>query len=208
MGDDRLAQQIAFLLEADKLKTVLRRTPLTDASRPENSAEHSWHLVLAAIVLAEQATVQVDLLRVLEMLTMHDLVEIDAGDTFAYDADHLGTKAERERTAADRIFALLPPDLGARLRGRWEEFEAHKTPEARFANALDRLQPLLQNACAGGGSWRDHEVTRAQVLHRMDPIRSTMPNLWPRVMEIVEAFCAAGVLRGDTPVAGGPDGSR
>jgi putative hydrolase of HD superfamily len=198
---ERLAQQIAFLLEADKLKAILRRTPLTDASRPENSAEHSWHLVLAAIVMAEHATMQVDLLRVLEMLTVHDLVEIDAGDTFAYDDGHLGTKVERERAAADRIFALLPPDQGARLRESWEEFEAHETAEARFANALDRLQPLLQNACAGGGSWRDHEVTREQVLRRMDPIRSTMPDLWPQVLEIVEAFCASGVLRGDTPAA-------
>jgi len=194
---DRLAQQIAFLLEADKLKRILRRTPLTDASRPENSAEHSWHLVLAAVVLREHATTDVDLLRVLEMLTVHDLVEIDAGDTFAYDAGHLGTKAERERAAADRIFALLPPDQAARLRERWEEFEAHETPEARFANALDRLQPLLQNACAGGGSWRDHEVTRQQVLRRMDPIRSTMPDLWPRVLEIIEAFCTSGILRSE-----------
>ena len=205
---NRLAQQIAFLLEADKLKTVLRRTPLTDASRPENSAEHSWHLVLAAIVLAEHGTTSVDLLRVLEMLTVHDLVEVDAGDTFAYDAGHLGTKAERERVAADRIFALLPPDQGARLRARWEEFEAHETPEARFANALDRLQPLLQNACAGGGSWRDHEVTRAQVLRRMDPIRSTLPDLWPRVMEIIETFCASGVLRGENPAATPSGGQR
>jgi putative hydrolase of HD superfamily len=203
---DRLAQQIAFLLEADKLKSVLRRTPLTDGSRPENSAEHSWHLALAAIVMAEHVTTKIDLLSVLEMLTVHDLVEVDAGDTFAYDAGHLNTKAERERAAADRIFALLPSDQGARLRARWEEFEAHETAEARFANALDRLQPLLQNACAGGGSWRDHEVTRDQVLRRMDPIRSTMPDLWPRVQEIIDAFCASGVLRGDMPAAGRPGG--
>jgi len=195
---DRLAQQIAFLLEADKLKTILRRTPLTDGSRPENSAEHSWHLVLTAMVMREHVTVDVDLLRVLEMLTVHDLVEVDAGDTFAYDAGRLDTKADRERAAADRIFALLPPDQGARLRACWEEFEAHETAEARFANALDRLQPLLQNACAGGGSWRDHEVTRQQVLRRMDPIQSTMPDLWPRVLEIIEAFCASGILRGDS----------
>ena len=193
---DRLAQQIAFLLEADKLKTVLRRTPLTDGSRPENSAEHSWHLVLAALVLREHVTVEVDLLRVLEMLAVHDLVEIDAGDTFAYDPGHLGTKADREREAADRIFAMLAPDQCERLRARWEEFEAHETPEARFANALDRLQPLLQNARAGGGSWSSHEVTRQQVLRRMDPIRSTMPDLWPRVLDIIDAFSSAGVLRG------------
>jgi putative hydrolase of HD superfamily len=199
MSDDRLAQQIAFLIEADKLKQVLRRTPLTDASRPENSAEHSWHLVLAAMVMAEHLEATVDLLRVVEMLAVHDLVEIDAGDTFAYDAGHLGTKTERERAAADRIFALLPQDQAARFRALWEEFEAHETPEARFANALDRLQPLLQNACAGGGSWRDHEVTRQQVLHRMDPIKSTMPEVWPKVLEIIDKFCAAGVLRRESP---------
>ena len=205
MSTDRLTQQIAFLLEADRLKTILRRTPLTDGSRLENSAEHSWHLVLAAIVLAERTAADVDLLCVLEMLAVHDLVEIDAGDTFAYDASHLGTKAERERLAADRIFALLPPDQAARLRARWEEFEAHATPEACFANALDRLQPLLQNARAGGGSWRAHDVTRQQVLHRMEPIRSTLPVLWSRVLGIVDDFCAKGVLRTDQPAVGTPD---
>ena len=205
--NDRLAQQIAFLLEADKLKTILRRTPITDTSRPENSAEHSWHLVLAAIVLAERTAPVIDLLRVLEMLAVHDLVEIDAGDTFAYDAGHLDTKTERERAAADRIFALLPPDQGAQLRARWEEFEAHETPEARFANALDRLQPLLQNACAGGGSWSSHDVTRAQVFGRMEPIRTTMPDVWPHVVEIIERFCASGVLRRDA-AAPSPSGGK
>jgi putative hydrolase of HD superfamily len=201
MADDRLAQQIAFLLEADKLKQIVRRTPLTDASRAENSAEHSWHLVLAAIVMAEHVPVPVDLLRVLEMLTVHDLVEIDAGDTFAYDPSDLGTKADRERAAADRLFALLPPDQAARLRAVWEEFEAQETAEARFANALDRFQPLLQNACARGGSWRDHALTREQVLHRMDPIKSMLPDVWPRVLAIVDAFCAAGVLRTQSDAA-------
>jgi 5'-deoxynucleotidase YfbR-like HD superfamily hydrolase len=149
---DRLTQQIEFLIEADKLKQVLRRTPLADRSRRENSAEHSWHLILAAIVLREYSAAQIDLLRVLEMLAVHDLVEIDAGDTFAYDTQDLVTKAERERSAADRVFALLPTDQASRLRSLWEEFEAQETPEACFANAMDRLQPLLQNACAQGGS--------------------------------------------------------
>ena len=161
---DRLTQQVEFLIEADKLKQVLRRTPLADRSRRENSAEHSWHLILAAIVLREYSAAQIDLLRVLEMLAVHDLVEIDAGDTFAYDTQDLVTKAERERSAADRVFALLPADQASRLRSLWEEFEAQETPEACFANAMDRLQPLLQNACAQGGSWRDHDVERAQVL--------------------------------------------
>jgi putative hydrolase of HD superfamily len=192
---DRLTQQIEFLIEADKLKQVLRRTPRADRSRKENSAEHSWHLVLAAIVLREYSTAEIDLLRVLEMLAVHDLVEIDAGDTFAYDAQDLVTKAERERAAAERVFALLPADQGSRLRSLWEEFEAQETPEACFANAMDRLQPLLQNACAQGGSWRDHDVERAQVLRRMAPIQSAVPAAWPLVMKIVDDFCASGLLR-------------
>ena len=195
---DRLTQQIEFLIEADKLKQVLRRTPLTDRSRKENSAEHSWHLVLAAIVLREYSAAEVDLLRVLEMLAVHDLVEIDAGDTFAYDTQDLVTKAERELAAAERVFALLPADQASRVRSLWEEFEAQETPEACFANAMDRLQPLLQNACAQGGSWRDHDVERAQVLRRMAPIQSAVPAAWPLVMKIVDDFCASGLLRTTT----------
>ncbi len=197
MPHDRLAQQIAFLVEADKLKGILRRTPLVDLSRQENSAEHSWHLVLAAILMREHMSVAFDLLHALEMLTIHDLVEIDAGDTFAYDAAGQVTKAEREHGAADRIFGLLPPDQTAYLRGLWEEFEAHQTPEARFANAMDRLQPLLQNARSNGGSWRTHDLTRDQVLGRMAPIESALPDVWPVVVEIVDAFCASGLIRAD-----------
>jgi putative hydrolase of HD superfamily len=195
LSDDRLAQQIAFLIEADKLKQVIRRTPLTDGSRKENSAEHSWHLALTAIVLREYSADEVDLQRVLEMLAVHDLVEIDAGDTFAYDTQDLGTKAEREQAAADRVFALLPPDEGSRLRMLWEEFEAHETADARFANAVDRLQPLLQNASANGGSWRDYDIDRSQVLRRMAPIQRAVPAAWPLVMKIVDDFCASGLLR-------------
>ena len=204
MSDDRLAQQIAFLIEADKLKQVIRRTPLTDGSRRENSAEHSWHLALTAIVLREYSAEEVDLLRVLEMVAVHDLVEIDAGDTFAYDAQDLLTKAEREQAAADRVFALLPADEGARLRLLWEEFEAHETADARFANAVDRLQPLLQNASAKGGSWRDYDVERSQVLRRMAPIQQAVPAAWPLVLKIVDDFCASGLLR-TGPVSAGPE---
>lgn len=195
MPDDRLTQQIAFLVEADKLKKIERRTPLIDSSRRENSAEHSWHLILAAIVMAEYMPVKLDLLRVLEMLAVHDLVEIDAGDTFAYDPHHQLTKAEREAVAAERIFALLPEKQAERLRALWDEFEEHKTAESRFANAIDRLQPLLQNSCSAGGSWRDQELKREQVLRRMAPIESALPAVWPRVVEIIDAFCASGVLR-------------
>ena len=194
--NNRLAEQMAFLVEADKLKTVIRRTPLTDNSRLENSAEHSWHLALAAMALSEHAPPTLDLRRVLELVTVHDLVEIDAGDTFAYDAVGHETKAERERVAADRIFGRLPPDQSARFRAIWEEFEAHETTESRFANALDRLQALLQNMKAGGGSWTVHGVTRRQVLTRMAPVESALPGVWPFVLDVIDRFCASGAIVG------------
>ncbi len=195
MPENRIAQQIAFLVESDKLKNVLRRTPLVDASRPENSAEHSWHLVLAAIVMREYVAEDCDLLRALELMAVHDLVEIDAGDTFAYDTGGLMTKAIRELAAADRIFGLLPDEQASYFRALWEEFEARETAESRFANALDRFQPLLQNASSGGGSWRNHSLTRDQVLQRMAPVEIALPRLWPTVLEIVDSFCASGMLR-------------
>ena len=202
MAADRLARQIAFIVEADRLKSIIRRTPLTDGSRLENSAEHSWHLALAALVLREYVAEPVDLLRVLELVTVHDLVEIDAGDAFAYDAAAQSTKAELEQAAADRLLGLLPDDQTEYVRALWEEFEAQATMEARFANSLDRLQPLLQNAHAGGGSWRTHDLTRADVLRRMAPIETAVPALWPSVVEIIDRFCAAGVLRDGNPTAG------
>jgi putative hydrolase of HD superfamily len=195
MPDDRLGRQVAFLIEADKLKTILRRTSLVDSSRRENSAEHSWHLALAAMVVREYTCVELDLGRALEIVTVHDLVEIDAGDTFAYDAAGQATKVERELAAADRLFGLLPPDQSSYLRALWEEFEVQETAESRFANAVDRLQPLLQNAGSGGGSWRTQQLTRHQVLQRMRPIESALPRLWPLVVEIIDSFCASGVIR-------------
>jgi len=194
VADDRLLRQIAFLIEADKLKNIIRRTSLVDSSRQENSAEHSWHLALAVLLLGEHVPFEFDLLRALEMLTVHDLVEIDAGDTFAYDPAGQVTKAERERIAAERIFGLLPADQASRLRELWEEFEVQQTPTARVANAVDRLQPLLQNAYSDGGSWRFHHVTRGQVLYRMAPIESTLPDVWPMVLEIIDSYCASGLI--------------
>jgi len=192
---DRLHQQVRFLVEADKLKSIVRRTPLVDGSRQENTAEHSWHLILAAMVLREYTSAPLDLLHALEMTAVHDLVEIDAGDTFAYDKAAQTTKAAREHAAADRIFGLLPEDQRAHFRALWEEFEAQATSEARFANALDRFQPLLQNAHAGGGSWGTLSLTTSDVYRRMAPIESAMPDLWPTVVRVIEAFSAAGVLR-------------
>jgi len=193
--DDRLTRQLAFLVEADKLKRINRRTPLIDGSRLENSAEHSWHLVLAALVLREHVREPFDLVRVLELAAVHDLVEIDAGDTFAYDTSAQLDKSAREQAAAERIFGLLPADQSSYFRELWVEFEAQQSIEARFANSLDRFQALLLNANAGGGSWRTHEVTRAAVLRRMAPIESTLPSVWAVVTEIIETFSASGVLR-------------
>jgi putative hydrolase of HD superfamily len=195
MSNERLAQQIAFLVEVDRLKTVLRRTPVSDNSRLENSAEHSWHLALAAMTLHEYGPEGMDTSRVLELVVVHDLVEIDAGDTFAYDVAGQDTRAARERAAADRIFGLLPVDQAHRLRSLWEEFEAISTPEARFANALDRLQALLQNMKAGGGSWAAYEVTREQVLRRMAPVEAALPHVWPFVCEVIDRYCAMGAIR-------------
>jgi putative hydrolases of HD superfamily len=197
----RLERQVAFLVEADKLKTIIRRSPLVDRSRGENSAEHSWHLLLTAMVLREHLAGEVkgcDLLRALQLMVIHDLVEIDAGDTFAYDPAGQEAKAARELAAADRIFGLLPADQAAEFRAFWEEFEARTSPEARFAHAMDRIQPLLQNASSGGGSWSNHDVTRDQVLRRMAPIETDLPAVWPLVLEIIDTFCAAGVIR-DVP---------
>jgi putative hydrolase of HD superfamily len=194
MTEARFAEQIDFLIEADKLKTIARRTPLSDSSRLENSAEHSWHLALAAIVLYEHSPTQLNLQRVLELVVVHDLVEIDAGDTFAYDVVGQSTKAEREKAAAERIFGLLPVDQAARVRKLWDEFEEQETLESRFANALDRLQALLLNSRSGGGSWRGHNVTRSQVLQRMAPVERAIPEAWPFVLDVIERFYSAGVI--------------
>lgn len=194
---DRLARQLAFVRELDRLKSVVRRTSLIDRSRHENTAEHSWHLTAMALALGEYAEPGTDLTRVIELLIVHDVVEIDAGDTFAFDAAGYGDKADRETAAATRLFGLLPGDVGDALRARWEEFEANATRESRFANALDRLQALVQNDAAGdGGSWRAHGVSREAVLRRMEPIRDGAPALWPVVLDAVERATAAGHVGG------------
>jgi putative hydrolase of HD superfamily len=197
---DRLVRQIAFLRELDQLKTVLRRTSVGDRSRRENSAEHSWHMTAMVLALAEHAPAGVDLARVLAMIVVHDVVEIDAGDTFAFDtAGHLD-KADRECAAAARIFALLPGDQAVALRGLWEEFEGGATPDARMANALDRFAALLQNTQNGdGGTWREHAISREAVLRRMAPIREGLPALWPYVLQAIDDAAARGLLGSDAP---------
>jgi putative hydrolase of HD superfamily len=188
----RFEQQVRFIVEIDKLKRVLRRTLLTDGSRRENSAEHSWHIALMAPLLAEHGGASVDVSRVIRMLLVHDVVEVDAGDTFAYDAAGNVDRLEREQRAADRIFGLLPADQAAELRALWDEFEAAATDDARFAHAVDRLQPLLQNLHNEGGTWRSHGVTREQVVGRMRPIEDATPDLWSFVIRSIDEVWSRG----------------
>ena len=193
---ERLEAQIRFILEIDKLKTVLRRTWILDRSRRENSAEHSWHLAVMAVLLAEYGPAGLDLQRVLKMVLIHDLVEIDAGDTFCYDPTALLDQADRERRAADRLFALLPADLAAELRGLWDEFDLRASREARFAAALDRLQPVLHNYTTEGGTWREHRVTRDQVVARNQPMSEGAPELWDYAKSLIDDAVARGLIEG------------
>ncbi len=193
----RLSQQIQFVLEIDQLKQILRQTRLTNGSRRENSAEHSWHIALMAPLLFEYAPPGADLLTVVKMLLIHDLVEIDAGDTFCYDTAANLDKAEREQQAAERIFGLLPPDQQSELRLLWAEFEAQDSPSARFANDLDRLQPILLNQQNQGGTWKANQITQAQVLRRVEPIQTGAPDLWPYLQQILQDAVAAGYLLPD-----------
>lgn len=197
-GGDRLAQQIGFLVETDKLKAVLRRTFVIGADRHENSAEHSWQLPLAALILGEyaagQASEVLDLPHVLKMLLVHDIIEIDAGDTYCYDEEGARDKAEREGRAAERIFGLLPADQAAEVHSLWAEFEAGATPEAAFANAVDRLMPLLHNYYTQGRSWQEHGITADQVLERNRQVGEASPTLGALVQALVDDALARGYL--------------
>lgn len=188
----RLDQQIAFLNEADKLKSITRATTLADGSRAENSAEHSWHLTLYALVLADQAGPDVDINRVIKMLILHDLVEIDAGDNPIFEDVDAAAVAAQEQAAADRIFGLLPVDIAQDLRPIWEEFEAADTPTAQFAKALDRFQPPMLNLASGGGSWTDYGVTEATIATRVGTkIERGAPGLWAYASKRISAFFAS-----------------
>ena len=185
MNIERIQQQFQFIVEIDKLKSILRRTYLINESRRENTAEHSWHLTVMAILLVEHANEQIDLLRVLKMLIVHDIVEIDADDTFCYDDIGALTKADRENRAADRIFNLLPADQAIELRNLWAEFEQRITSEAKFAAALDRLIPLLHNYHTEGRSWREHNITSTQVMQRNRHIGEGSDSLWEFAQNLI-----------------------
>jgi putative hydrolase of HD superfamily len=178
MNASPLEQQLAFLLELDRLKSVRRRSYLAHEDRRENAAEHSWHVALMAVVLAGHANEAVDVCRTVMMLLVHDIVEIDAGDTFAYDPQAHATRSQREQAAADRLFGLLPEPQRGRLRALWEEFERGDSAEARFARAVDRLMPMLHNIYGGGRSWREHGVSLQQVLEYNAPINDGSRRLW------------------------------
>lgn len=180
---ERLQQQMEFIQEVDKLKKIGRQSYLTDSSRKENDAEHSWHLALMAILLSEYAPEDVDVLRVVSMVLIHDLVEIDAGDTYAYDTEGNKSKRQREEKAADRIFNILPEDQAKKIRDLWEEFEANETPEANFANALDRTQPIMLNHASQGKAWAEHGVALSQIMERNVNIPKGAPKLWDYTYE-------------------------
>ncbi|WP_241911610.1 HD domain-containing protein [Telmatospirillum siberiense] len=192
---DRLAQQIAFILEIDKMKTILRQNvPITEPHRQENDAEHSWHLAMMALLLAEHADEAVDVARVVKMLLIHDLVEIDAGDTFIYDVAANQDKEEREQRAADRVFGLLPEDQGRELRGLWDEFEARTTSDARFAHAIDRFQPVLLNVATQGLRWKVHGVTADRVLARNRVVGDASERLWSHLQDLIADMVEQGHL--------------
>ncbi|WP_432142386.1 HD domain-containing protein [Streptomyces sp. bgisy084] len=196
---ERLRRQIEFIMEADRLKNVFRRSPLLSADRRENDAEHSWHLALMTLVLTEYADVPVDAGKVLALVVVHDLVEIYAGDTFLYDTAAAADQEEREQRAADKLFALLPDDQREHFRALWDEFEARVTPEARFAKAMDRFQPLLLNYGNRGGTWRTPGVTEDDVLARKSVIKDACAELWRYAQDLIHTGAANGwVPRGDS----------
>ena len=174
----RLDDQFRFILEIDKEKSIVRQTPISDASRMENDAEHAWHMAVMTLLLSEYATEKIDVLRTVSMLLIHDLIEIYAGDTYAFDEEARKGQAERERAAADRLYALLPEDQGRKMRGLWDEFEAAETPEAKFARAMDNLQPMMLNNATEGVSWVEHGVRLEQILERNRNTHKGSEVLW------------------------------
>ncbi len=194
---ERLKQQIRFIVEIDKVKNIFRQTYLADGKRKENDAEHSWHLALSAVLLKEHMEEDVDLTRVMIMVLIHDLVEIDAGDTYAYDTAGAATKREREVKAADRIFGLLPEDQGRYFRELWDEFEEYESADAKFAHLLDNFQPLLLNDASEGISWEEHGVHKSQVCRRNERIPETSQIVWEKMLEIMDKHIEKGTLLGD-----------
>ena len=195
-GAERLERQFRFLLEIDKLKRIERQNVLSDHSRRENSAEHSWHLALLALCLSEHASTSgLDLFKVVKLLLVHDIVEIDAGDAFLHDAAALAAQAEKEEAAAARLFGMLPDDQRDELLGLWHEFESGTTGESQLARALDRVQPALLHEATNGVIWQKYGTTHAQIQAKMEVVREAAPPLWARVQQIIARARASGKLR-------------
>lgn len=192
--DERMRKQLAFALEIDKEKNIFRQTHLSGHGRRENDAEHAWHMALMAYVLREYANEEVDILKVMLMCLIHDIVEIDAGDTYAYDTERLKTQKDRESAAKERLYALLPADQKAELTALFDEFEAYETAEAKFAHAMDNLQPLLLNDSNDGGDWREHDVSAGAVYGRQEKTRLGSEKLYEVTDRILREHIQKGNL--------------
>ena len=197
MDMERLKKQMDFILEIDKEKNIRRQTLISDASRQETDAEHAWHLAVMCALLSEYSNEKIDVAHTMLMVLMHDLVEIDAGDTYAYDAAGLSTQAERERKAADRIFGILPEDQGAQFRALWEEFEEYRSPDARYAHLLDNFQPLLLNDASDGKSWTEHQVKKSQIYRRNRYIPEISGEIWKEMSSRIEKHVELGHIVDD-----------
>ena len=188
-------QQMQFFMELDKMKSIQRQTPLADGSRKENDAEHSFHLAIMAFLFSEYANEKIDVLKTIKMVLLHDTIEIDAGDTYAYDAKANESKKAREIKAADRIFGLLPEDQKEEYRALWEEFEEIKTPESKFANALDKVQPALLNNASHGISWKEHGVNKKQILDRNEKTSEGSIVLWDYIKQLIDENVKIGNIK-------------
>ncbi len=194
MKNQRLLKDIEFIVELDKMKSIFRETSIIGEERREDDAQHSWHISLMAMVLSEYTNEKVDLLRVIKMLLTHDLVEIFAGDTFCYDIAGNADKREREVAAAEKIFGMLDEDKGQELRALWDEFEEIKTPEAKFATAMDRLQPMLSNYHNEGGTWKKYDVSQSDIYKRISPVKDSSEELWKFVEHMIEDAFDKGLI--------------
>lgn len=192
---ERLEQQLKFIVEIDKVKNIFRQTYLADGERKENDAEHSWHIALMAYLLQECSEEPVDVPKVMLMVLIHDLVEIDAGDTYAYDSEGAKTKREREVKAAERIFGILPEDQRAYLRELWDEFEEYETADAKYAHLLDNFQPLLLNDASNGKSWEEHVVQKEQIYKRNKRIPETSEQVWKKMQDIIQKHIDLGHVK-------------
>jgi len=197
MQTEDLLKQIEFIKEIDKLKYIQRRTKLLNSNRNENDAEHSWHLAMMAIILSKHANVEIDVLKVVKMVLIHDIVEIDAGDTFIYDTQKNHVNTDAERLAAERIFGILPKEQADELIEIWEEFEQGESDEAKFARSMDRLEPLLQNVSNQGGTWKEFNVDYQKVYEKKQVIKNGSVAIWNYAEELLEESVRKGILKRD-----------